>query len=88
MTFGHGARICVGKEYVQQLGFFAKTLPISANFAFVRLALVQMKLVLALVLHKFSVTIDETQSEDEMKGLQMAVLAPKGGRCLLRFSYR
>jgi hypothetical protein len=51
-----------------------------------RLALVQMKLVLGMVLNKFSVTVDNLQNEDEMEGLQMAVLAPKGGWCLLRFS--
>ncbi len=50
-----------------------------------RLALVQMKLVLAMVLNKFSVTVDKMQTKDGMEGLQMAVLAPKGGRCLLRF---
>jgi hypothetical protein len=53
-----------------------------------RLALVQMKLVLGMVLNKFSVTVDDLQTEDEMEGLQMAVVAPKGGRCLLRFCER
>ena len=52
-----------------------------------RLALVQMKLVLGMVLNKFSVTVDDLQTDDEMEGIQMAVLAPKGGRCLLRFSH-
>jgi hypothetical protein len=51
-----------------------------------RLALVQMKLVLGMILNRFSVVVDDLQIEDEMEGLQMAVLAPKGGRCLLRFS--
>jgi hypothetical protein len=45
-----------------------------------------MKLVLAMVLNRFSVTADDLQTVDEMEGLQMAVLAPRGGRCLLRFS--
>lgn len=53
-----------------------------------RFALVQMKLMLAMVLRKYSVTVDDTQNEDEMEGLQMAVLAPKRGRCLLKFSHR
>jgi hypothetical protein len=47
-----------------------------------------MKLVLGMVLNKFSVTVDDLQTDDEMEGIQMAVLAPKGGRCLLRFSER
>lgn len=51
-----------------------------------RLALVQMKLVLGMILGEFSVTADGLQAEKDMEGLQMAVLAPKGGRCLLRFS--
>jgi hypothetical protein len=53
-----------------------------------RLALVQMKLVLGMVLNKFSVTVDDLHTDDEMEGIQMAVLAPKGGRCLLKFSER
>jgi hypothetical protein len=51
-----------------------------------RLALVQMELILGMALSKFSVAVDELQPENEMEGLQMAVLAPSGGRCLLRFS--
>jgi hypothetical protein len=53
-----------------------------------RLALVQMKLALGMVLNKFSVTVDDLQTEDDMEGIQMAVLTPKGGRCLLRFFER
>jgi hypothetical protein len=53
-----------------------------------RLALVQMKLALGMVLNKFSVTVDDLQTEDEMEGIQRAVLTPKGGRCLLRFFER
>ena len=47
-----------------------------------------MKLALGMVLNKFSVTVDDLQTEDEMEGIQMAVLTPKGGRCLLRFFER
>jgi hypothetical protein len=50
-----------------------------------RLAMFQMKLMLAMILNECEVTLDETQDQREMEGLQMAVLAPKGGRCLLRF---
>ena len=52
-----------------------------------RLALVEMKLVLGMVLNKFSVTVDDMQNDDEMEGIQMAVLAPRGERCLLKFSH-
>lgn len=45
-----------------------------------------MKLLLAVIFYEFSVSVDKAQDEDEMEELQMAVLAPKGGRCLLRFS--
>jgi hypothetical protein len=45
-----------------------------------------MKLILATVCHEFTVTVDPAQHQDEMEELQMAVLAPKGGRCLLKFS--
>ncbi len=45
-----------------------------------------MKLLLATLLHEFSVRVDEEQDQGEMQGLQLAVLAPKGQRCLLKFS--
>ena len=45
-----------------------------------------MKLLLAMIFHEFSVSVDEAQGEEEMEELQMAVLTPKGGRCLLKFS--
>jgi hypothetical protein len=88
MTFGYGARICVGKEYVQPFHFILNPCLQQLIVLQPRLALVQMKLMLAMVLHEYSVTVDDTQRKDEMEGLQMAVLAPKGGRCLLKFSAR
>lgn len=53
-----------------------------------RLALVQMKLLLATLVKGLDVAPAVEQDQSEMEDVQAAVLAPKGGRCLLRFSER
>ncbi len=76
-----------GFDHPIPFSFRGKSLLKHANLR-LRLALVQMKLMLGMILNKFSVTVDVLQTGDEMESLHMAVLAPKGGRCLLRFSVR
>lgn len=51
-----------------------------------RLALVEMKLLLACLLQDMMLVLDPKQDQGEMEGIQAAVLAPRGGRCLLSFS--
>jgi hypothetical protein len=51
-----------------------------------RLAMVQIKLLIAMLFHQFSMRMDSAYPEDDMEELQLAVLAPKGGRCMMEFS--
>jgi hypothetical protein len=50
-----------------------------------RLALVQIKLLMATIFHQMRVKLDDDQDPEEMEQVQAAVLAPSGGRCLLKF---
>jgi hypothetical protein len=45
-----------------------------------------MKLLLATLVKAFDMAPAMEQDQSEMEDVQAAVLAPKGGRCLLRFS--